>query len=88
MSNFQAARQAASFIARKNRRSRQFIDALTPWRSGMPVTEGMLIGASGAAWIAQSSGTAGANAPTIGNDDTAFDGAIYWTRQWRLTTGG
>ncbi len=86
MSN-QAARQAASFIARKNRRSRQFISALPNWTAGMSVTAGMLAQSYGVAWQAGSTGTAGLIAPTIGGDDVAFDGAIYWTRQWRLLTG-
>lgn len=79
----QAARQAASFIARKNRRARRYIGALQPWRGGMTVTKGMLVGSNGAAWQANSSGTAGFVAPVIGGNDEAFDGAIFWARQWR-----
>lgn len=83
-----AARQAASFIARKNRRSRQFISALPPWTPHMSVTAGMLVQSFDAAWQAGSTGTAGTVAPAIGDNDVAYDGSIEWTRQWRLLTGG
>jgi soluble lytic murein transglycosylase-like protein len=82
----QAARQDASFIARKSRRSRQFIDALPPWAAATPYNEGDLVQSNDAAWSSGATATSGATAPTVGNA-VFFDGVIYWTRQWRLLTG-
>ena len=87
MSN-QSARQAASFVARKNRRSRQFISELPTWSAGLSVTQGELVQSNGAAWSADSTGITGTTAPSIGNTDAVSDGVITWTRQWRLLTGG
>ncbi len=79
-----AALQAARFTIRKNRRSRQFISVLVPWSPGLSVTQGDVVSSFGIAWMANSSGVTGTIAPAVGGNDQAFDGAIYWTRQWRL----
>ncbi len=85
-----SAFQAATFTMRKNRRSRAIIsdpNLVTPWSPGLSVSQGDVVSSLGnIAWAANSTGVTGTIAPTIGDNDQAFDGAIYWTRQWRLLT--
>lgn len=49
------------------------------WVSGMAVTSGSWAFSNGDYWTANSSGTAGANAPSVANSGN--DGSIIWTRK-------
>lgn len=49
------------------------------WSAGMAVTSGSFAYSNGDYWTANSSGTAGSNAPSISNSGN--DGSIIWTRK-------
>lgn len=77
-----AQMQGALFRARKRRIARQILQSLTPWSGpGLSVTAGQYVSAENgtSAWLAVTSGTTGADAPT-GQAILFSDGEVSWTR--------
>jgi hypothetical protein len=77
---FSAQTQGALVRNRNRRITRQILQSLTPWSSGLVVTEGQLVSSENqtSAWTAQSSGTTGATAPTQVNGYSVNDGGVVW----------
>jgi hypothetical protein len=76
-----ARRQAGLYYARKNTRARVRVSNLTPWSAGLVITSGMVTAGTyvqsfGQAYIATSSGTTGATAPS--GNSASYDGGVHW----------
>jgi hypothetical protein len=78
---YSAQMQGALLRARKRRIARQILQALTPWSASLPVTAGQYVSSENgtSAWLAVTSGTTGASAPT-GQAVLFDDGGVSWTR--------
>ena len=71
--------QGALYRNRRRRLSRVILGKLTPWSTGLVVTAGQYVSAENgtAAFLATTSGTTGATAPT---GRTTNDGGVTWVR--------
>ncbi len=72
-----AANQAAMRTIRKNHRATAILQSLPVWASGKTATAGQYCQSLGSAYIAVTSGTTGATAPT-GTSGTVSDGGVDW----------
>jgi hypothetical protein len=75
-----AQTQGALLRMRNRRVARQILQSLTAWSTGLTVTEGEYVSSENGTspWLATSSGTTGATAPT---GQGAFnDGGVQWVR--------
>jgi len=74
-----ATMQGALYRNRRRRQSRQILQSLTPWSSGLVVTAGQYVSSENgtAAFKATTSGTTGATSPT---GQTTNDGGVIWVR--------
>lgn len=72
--------QGALYRNRRRRQSRQILQSLTPWRSGLACTAGQYVSSENATspWLAQNSGVTGATAPT--GTGRQSDGVVTWLR--------
>jgi hypothetical protein len=80
MMGLSATMQGALLRNRNRRIERQILQSLTPWSSGLVVTAGQYVSSENttSVWLATSSGTTGATAPT---GQGAFnDGGVQWVR--------
>jgi hypothetical protein len=71
---------AALYYNRRRRKANVILASLTPWASGLPVSSGQYVSSENGTspWLATSSGTAGATAPS---GQGAFnDGGVTWIR--------
>lgn len=77
--SYTAQTQAGLYRARRRRQARLLLSQLTPWRSGLVVTEGQLVSSENgtSAYQAQNGGTTGAVAPT---GRSTNDGAVLWVK--------
>jgi hypothetical protein len=72
-----ARTQAGLYYARRNRRSRAIVAALTQWRSGLVVTTGEYLQNGGAAYLIIEGGTTGTHGPTTGGRFTDSNGVVF-----------
>lgn len=79
--NYSPQMQGALLRARKRRIARQILQSLTPWSSGLSVAAGQYVSSENvtSAWLAATTGTSGALAPT-GQAVLFDDGGVSWTR--------
>ena len=75
-----AQTQGALLRMRNRRITRQILQSLTAWSSGLPVMEGEYVSSENGTspWLAMSSGTTGASAPT--GSGSFNDGGVTWVR--------
>jgi hypothetical protein len=71
-----AATQAGLYYARRRRRARAAVQALTPWSASLSVTDGQYFQSEGNAYRALGTGTTGSTAPA--GYGQASDGTINW----------
>lgn len=77
---YSAQMQGALLRARNRRITRVILQGLTAWRSGLVVAAGDYVSSENGTspWIAATSGTTGATAPT--GEGVHSDGAVSWLR--------
>jgi hypothetical protein len=72
-------RQAGLYYSRRNRLARVVLGNLTAWAEGLSVTAGQYVQSAGNGYLAVSSGTTGASAPTqTGGSANHSDGGVTW----------
>lgn len=78
---YSAQMQGALLRARNRRITRQILQGLTAWRTGLVVTAGQYVSSENGTtpWIAATSGTTGASGPT-GQGVIFDDGGVSWAR--------
>jgi hypothetical protein len=76
---YSAQQQSGMYYARRRRQARLLLSQLTPWSSGLVVSQGQLVSSENgtSAYQAQNSGTTGATAPT---GRSVNDGAVEWVK--------
>jgi hypothetical protein len=75
-----ATTQGALLRNRNRRITRQILQSLTPWTTGLTVTAGQYVSSENGTtpWLAQNSGVTGATAPT--GQGVVSDGVVLWQR--------
>lgn len=69
--------QAALYWARKLRRSRAMVSALTAWKHGLVVSAGQSVQSFGLCYRATTTGTTGTTPPS-GYGASFNDGGVHW----------
>lgn len=75
-----ATTQGALLRNRNRRITRQILQSLTPWTTGLTVTAGQYVSSENGTspWVARNSGVTGATAPT--GQGAVSDGVVTWVR--------